>query len=241
MPGEGESMTLTCLSGDPPIEIHLRRSSRARRMTLRVSGLDGSVSLTLPNGAPEADALAFAEERRSWIEKARAKTSPPVGVSEGTVISIEGADVRIAYHGRRAPELHGGTFWLPRKAPGRAAEAFLKTIARERLVEACDRHAAALGVRYAQIALRDTRSRWGSCSAKGRLMFSWRLIMAPPGILDYVAAHEVAHLVRMDHSQAFWRVVAGICPDWEAHRACLRTQGGALHRVRFDSLSGEAV
>jgi predicted metal-dependent hydrolase len=80
-----------------------------------------------------------------------------------------------------------------------------------------------------QISLRDTRSRWGSCSAEGRLMYSWRLIMAPPSVLDYVAAHEVAHLVQMNHSEAFWAVVQGLYPGWQRQRDWLRHQGGALH------------
>jgi predicted metal-dependent hydrolase len=90
-----------------------------------------------------------------------------------------------------------------------------------------------LGREVAQIALRDTRSRWGSCSATGRLMFNWRLAMAPPAVLDYVAAHEVAHLVEMNHAPAFWAVVARLCPDWRAQRAWLKAHGGALQAVVF--------
>jgi predicted metal-dependent hydrolase len=90
-----------------------------------------------------------------------------------------------------------------------------------------------VGRSYTSLALRDTRSRWGSCSPDGRLMYSWRLIMAPPQVLDYVAAHEVAHLVELNHSPAYWRVVTGICPDWKRHRDWLRTHGSSLHRLRF--------
>jgi predicted metal-dependent hydrolase len=111
--------------------------------------------------------------------------------------------------------------------------AFLKALARERLAEASDRHAAALGRGFGRLTLRDTRSRWGSCSPDGRLMYSWRLIMAPPPVLDYVAAHEVAHLVELNHSPAYWKVVTGICPDWKVHRNWLKTQGSGLHRLRF--------
>ncbi len=106
-------------------------------------------------------------------------------------------------------------------------------MARDRLVAACDGHAARLGRGYRSLTLRDTRSRWGSCSAAGGLMFSWRLILAPPEILDYVAAHEVAHLAEMNHSPAFWRVVAGLCPDYARHRAWLRKHGQTLHAYDF--------
>ncbi|MEY3959547.1 MAG: hypothetical protein RIR14_200, partial [Pseudomonadota bacterium] len=81
--------------------------------------------------------------------------------------------------------------------------------------------------------LRDTRSRWGSCTAEGALMYSWRLIMAPPPVLRYVAAHEVAHLVEMNHSPQFWAVVDRLYPGWEAQRAWLRSHGSALHGLRF--------
>jgi len=113
-------------------------------------------------------------------------------------------------------------------------KAFLKLQARGRLQVACEFYAERLGRGFGKITLRDTRSRWGSCSANGDLMFSWRLIMAPPEVLDYVAAHEVAHLVEMNHSAAYWDVVRGIYPDYEAPRCWLKANGGLLHRYRFD-------
>jgi hypothetical protein len=85
----------------------------------------------------------------------------------------------------------------------------------------------------ARITLRDTRSRWGSCTADGALMYSWRLILAPPSVLDYVAAHEAAHLVEMNHSARFWALVERLCPDWQAERAWLRREGAALQAWRF--------
>jgi len=85
------------------------------------------------------------------------------------------------------------------------------------------------------VSFRDTRSRWGSCTAQGRLMFCWRLAMAPTVVQDYVAAHEAAHLVHMDHSRAYWGAVARIMPDYAHHRAWLRSHGAALHGYRFDS------
>ncbi|MGB5557542.1 MAG: M48 family metallopeptidase, partial [Paracoccaceae bacterium] len=122
-------------------------------------------------------------------------------------------------------------------APEQAAariRAFLKLAARDRLNVAVDRYADLAGRRVSNITLRDTRSRWGSCTSDGRLMFSWRLIMAPPRVLDYVAAHEVAHLVEMNHSPAYWAVVRRIYPDYEVQRRWLRAHGQKLHAVRFD-------
>jgi predicted metal-dependent hydrolase len=116
---------------------------------------------------------------------------------------------------------------------GTRVKAFMKLQARDALAAASDRYAAAVGKSYARLSLRDTRSRWGSCSSQGVLMYSWRLIMAPPQVLDYVAAHEVAHLVEMNHSQAFWDVVEDIFPNHKPCRKWLREHGDKLHRVQF--------
>ena len=110
---------------------------------------------------------------------------------------------------------------------------FLKTHARSRLAEASDRYSARLGRGYARLTLRDTRSRWGSCTADGGLMYSWRLILAPPEVLEYVAAHEVAHLQEMNHSADFWALVTQLYGPYQAQRRWLHREGAALHRIRF--------
>jgi predicted metal-dependent hydrolase len=125
-------------------------------------------------------------------------------------------------------------FEVPGQRPGLAAQVFLKALARDRLAQCVARYTAALDVSHKALTLRDTRSRWGSCTSEGRLMFSWRLAMAEPDVLDYVAAHEVAHLVHMDHSPAFWAVVEKLRPDWREARDWLRREGPGLHAIRFD-------
>ena len=87
-----------------------------------------------------------------------------------------------------------------------------------------------LGVKVKRISIRDQSSRWGSCTSAGSLSFSWRLILAPPYVLDYLAAHEVAHLVEMNHSARFWRVVGKVCPHTERAKTWLDTHGNDLHR-----------
>ncbi len=224
------------LPGDPPVTLTLRRSARARRLSLRVSRLDGRVTLTLPARASERPALAFAQERAAWIREALARMPAPETVGEGTQLSVEGRPLTlVAPPGRGAPRIEGDQLLLPGGAAraGIRAQAFLKALARERLASACARHAAELGLRHGKLTLRDTRSRWGSCTAEGHLMFSWRLILAPPAVLDYVAAHEVAHLARMDHSPAFWAVVARLMPGYQAPRAWLKREGQDLHGYRF--------
>ena len=133
----------------------------------------------------------------------------------------------------RSARLNGATIECPVARPGPAIEAFLKALARDRLLAASKRYATRLERSFARLTLRDTRSRWGSCSATGNLMYSWRLILAPPDVLDYVAAHEVAHLAHMDHSPAFWGTVEALCPGYAEPRAWLRREGAGLHRYRF--------
>jgi predicted metal-dependent hydrolase len=108
---------------------------------------------------------------------------------------------------------------------------FLKSAAREDLTRASERYAALMGVSYRRITIRDQRSRWGSCSASGDLSYSWRLILAPGYVLDYVAAHEVAHLKHLDHSPRFWRLVLTHCPNAARAKNWLRTNGQNVHRV----------
>ncbi|OLS42931.1 M48 family peptidase [Rhodovulum sp. BSW8] len=228
-------MSITRIPGDPPLEVTLRRSARARRYSLRVSQLDGRVTLTLPQRAPEADGLAFVREKEAWIRRHLSARPEDQVVRAGGTVPYEGRALALVPGSGRAPRLHEGTLAVPGPAaevPARV-QAFLKTRARARLAAAADGYTAALGLSYRRLTLRDARSRWGSCSSRGDLMFAWRLIMAPPEVLDYVAAHEVAHLVEMNHSPAFWAVVARLMPGYEAPRAWLRANGAALHRVRF--------
>lgn len=224
-----------CLPGPPPVPLTLRRSARARRITLRVSQLDGRVTLTLPRGVAEAEAIGFAESREAWIRGHLDARPREIRVAAGVDIPVEGHSLRIVTGPGRAPRRIGDTLLVPERGdPGASARAWLKALARDRLAAASNRHAAALGVRYARLTLRDTRSRWGSCSSIGGLMYSWRLIMAPPPVLDYVAAHEVAHLREMNHSPAFWDLVQALFGAWEAPRRWLHDEGSTLHRYRFD-------
>jgi predicted metal-dependent hydrolase len=224
------------LPGDPPIELTLRPSARARRLSLRVSALDGRVTLTLPRGTRRREALAFAEDKADWIRGHLGARPEVLRPMPGTELPFLGASHRIVAGPGRAVRPGDGVIHVPETrpetTPARLA-AFLKLRARDALAEASARHAGALGRPHGQITLRDTRSRWGSCSSKGNLMFSWRLIMAPPEVLDYVAAHEVAHLAEMNHSAAFWRVVETLTPDHGAPRRWLRLNGAELHRYRF--------
>jgi hypothetical protein len=222
------------LPGNPPVPLILRRSARARRISLRVSSLDGRVTLTLPRQVSDSEALAFAQQKSGWIRGHLAKHPQTVQAVTGAVLPVDGQDrLVVAAEGRRVT-LAPGRIAVPEAGQQRILQRYLKELARDRLAEACNGYAARLGREYSRLTLRDTRSRWGSCTADGGLMFSWRLILAPPRVLRYVAAHEVAHLAEMNHSPAFWAVVERLYGDYGEPRAWLRTSGATLHRFSFE-------
>ncbi len=221
--------------GDPAIEIRLRRNARARRMVLRVAQTGRGPTLTLPPGVPLTRARAFLSDQEGWLRRHLAARPCGTRLSDGgplpfgdvalTVRVSSGACVRregLTLHVPGPPERHG-----PRVA------AWLREEARQACVAGVARHAGCLGLRHGRISLRDTRSRWGSCTASGDLMFSWRLVLAPSAVLDYVIAHEVAHLAEMNHSPRFWAVVQRLCPDHAGPRDWLRRNGAALHAYDF--------
>ncbi|MFA3919612.1 M48 family metallopeptidase [Ruegeria hyattellae] len=226
------------LPGAPPVPLLLRRSARARRISLRISQLDGRVTLTLPKGVPEREALDFARSKEGWIRNHISARPDQVLMAPGAQIPVEGMTRTIIAASGRRVELRADEIAVPTGAEARRLQRYLKELARDRLVAASDHYAQAVGRNYTRITLRDTRSRWGSCSSQGALMYSWRLILAPSAVLRYVAAHEVAHLAEMNHSAQFWAQVERIHGPYEAPRRWLRKQGGALHRFRFEDADG---
>ncbi len=223
------------LPGSPPVAITLRKSAQARRISLRISRLDGRVTLTCPLRVSDREALAFAFEKADWLRRNLQDQPEQAAMGLGAELPFEGRMLRIVAGQGRLVRVEGDGLCVPGAAvtiPARVA-GFLKQSARDRLAAASDHYAAKLGRPYVRLTLRDTRSRWGSCTADGGLMYSWRLVMAPPEVLAYVAAHEVAHLAEMNHSDAFWATVTRLYGDYRAPRRWLREKGGDLHRHRF--------
>lgn len=220
---------------DPELLVRLHRSSRARRFTLSLR--DGrEARLTAPSHAPHAETVRFLDRHRGWLREALERVPRGQTVAPGATIPVDGQPLRLETgpRGLRVCRIEGGALLLP---PGRmagpAVSAFLALRARDTLVPAAQRAAERLGRTARRISFRDTRSRWGSCTADGDLMFSWRLAMAPEAVRDYVAVHEAAHLVEMNHGPRFWALVADLRPDWRHQRAWLRREGPGLHRFRF--------
>ncbi len=221
--------------------MRLRRTAQARRFTLSVSRVDGRPQLTLPARATDAEAREFLAKQAHWLAAAIARVPPARVVQASRALPWRGGSVVLEAAGgpRRPPRIDGGRLIVsgaPEEAPGKAM-AYLKLQAREALVLAARAYAERIGRTPTRVTLRDTRSRWGSCSSDGALSFSWRLIMAPPEVLDYVAAHEAAHLAEMNHGPRFWAIVERMSPDWRDHRDWLRRHGAALHRVDFSGSS----
>lgn len=219
--------------GGRVISILLRRSALARRMSLRIDPAVGAV-MVLPQRAALKEAERFAVEHRIWLAERLARLPGRIGFEPGALVPLLDLDHEI----RHEPGARRGV-WVEDRAirvsgqlefvPRRVAD-FLKAEARRLLVPRTNALAERIGARLGRVTVKDTRSRWGSCSSAGDLAFSWRLVMAPEWVLDYVAAHEVAHLAEHNHSPAFWSVVAGLSPDHARARSWLKKFGAALHR-----------
>jgi predicted metal-dependent hydrolase len=219
--------------------VQLRRHRQARRYTLRIDAATREVVLTIPPRGSLKEARDFAQKHGAWIA-ARLKRLPEAApFAHGIEVPLRGVAHRIVH--RRGQR---GTVWTETGEHGarllcvagepphldRRIADFLKREARRDLEAASRRHAQALGVAIRRVSVRDQSSRWGSCSNTGVLSFSWRLILAPPYVLDYLAAHEVAHLVELNHSSRFWRLVTKLYPGHERAKAWLDTHGTDLHR-----------
>jgi predicted metal-dependent hydrolase len=220
------------------LRIALRRRPTARRITLRVSAATGEVVITLPSRTAVSAAQRFAVSHAGWIAARLARVPARVAFEPGACVPLRGEPHRLVLRGTRAGlirvEREEGEPVLSVSCEAshlpRRVRDYLTREARRDLAEAVDRYVPALGQRPARLTLRDTRSRWGSCTARGELNFSWRLILAPPLVLDYLVAHEMSHLREMNHSDRFWRILREICPNVDAAEAWLKRNGTSLHR-----------
>lgn len=219
--------------------VQIKRVATARRFTLRVRAVTRDAVLTMPVRGNLARARLFVDRHAAWIGVRLARLPKTTPFGPGASVPVRGVPHEIVHRiGAR------GTVWLeagdtPDATPklcvsgaapfvARRVRDWLMTQARGDLTEAVSRHAAALGHTPTRLTLRDTTTRWGSCSSRGALNFSWRLVMAPPFVLDYLAAHEVAHLRHMNHSATFWATVVGLYPEMDPAEAWLKRHGTTL-------------
>lgn len=227
--------------GDSEISVELRRNPRARRYNLRISRTSGAVVVTIPASGSLREGLAFARSKSDWIAVQLAQLPREIVVQEGALIPLRGVDHQIIRSGKTrglvevGSGLSGPLLIVPGEptATGKKLERYFREEARADITESAAWHADHLGKWPKSIQIKDTSSRWGSCSSAGVLSFSWRIVMAPEFALDYLVAHEVAHLQEMNHSADFWAVVRTLCPDMDRGRKWLRTEGSKLHAVRI--------
>lgn len=224
---------------DAPVEV--RRHPSARRLTLRVSQTKRAVIVTVPTRCRIDEASLFVHRNLDWVRKRLEALPDVVPFADGMILPLrdvphrirfasnatKGAIVRIERAAQGMPEIivRGRAEHCPRRLKD-----WLYAQAKSDLDRAVMVHATRLGLRARRLALRDQASRWGSCSSTGVLSFSWRLVLAPTSVLDYVAAHEVAHLAEMNHGPRFWSLVRQTMPDMDKAKAWLLHHGLALHR-----------
>ena len=218
----------------------LRRSARSTRLRVVVDRA-GRVEVVAPLGASERSIRAFVGRHTRWIERTRerqlerARASAALGLSERGRVRIDGdwLEVRVVQSRSRTARRAGATIEAPELGTSEAVGRLLRREARRVISERVSAQAGRLGLRPGPIAIRDPRTRWGSCAASGALSFSWRLILAPRSVLDYVVVHELCHLRHHDHSPSFWAAVAAADSDWRRSASWLRAHGAELHRSPF--------
>ncbi|MHC8507902.1 MAG: M48 family metallopeptidase [Rhodospirillales bacterium] len=217
-----------------PQAVEIRRDRRARNITLRVDAKDSTVVLTAPPWVSKADIENMVWTRAGWIRGLLAEITPRVPFTPGARVPVLGAERTLVHEeGARRPVrleddaliVSGAAEHFPRRI-----EDWLKAEAKRAITPLADALAERAGLRRGRISVRDTKSRWGSCASSGGLSFSWRLVMAPEYVLDYIVAHEVAHLAHPDHSGAFWAKVENLTPHRAAADIWLNTEGAKLHR-----------
>jgi len=230
--GASDSELVATSHGAAPVQ--WRRSPRARRVSLRIDPRAGAVVVTLPLRAGRRQGLDLLHTHAAWVMDRLSALPPASPFLPGAVVPVGGRPHRIVHvGGLRGPtrlgegvlEVAGDAVHVPRRVAD-----FLRQEARRRIGSLALAKAGAVDRRVPRITIKDTRSRWGSCAPDGALAFSWRLVLAPPEVLDYVVAHEAAHLVHMNHGPRFWALCAKLTPHAEPAKAWLAAHGARLLR-----------
>jgi predicted metal-dependent hydrolase len=224
------------------LPLRIVESARARRLTLRIDPGGRALRITVPPGVARREVERFLLSHQGWLEQRLAKVPRRPNVRPGIKLPLRGVPHLIVHEPdtrgtvRRSRDeagpiliVHGDRRHLPRRLAD-----YLKREAKRDIEKLVEKHCATVGRRARAIRFRDTSSRWGSCTADGALSFSWRIMMAPPSVINYLVAHEVAHLKEMNHGPKFWKLCMKLCPDTELCRAWLKRNGGTLQAIAFD-------
>jgi predicted metal-dependent hydrolase len=223
------------------LPLTIRSDRRATRLTLRIEPGGKALKMTVPPGVAIRDVDDFLERHHGWISSKLRQLPADGRLSEGAEINLRGVSHRIVLTGKlrgltEISQIDGEPVLLVSgdiEHVGRRLSDFMKKEAKRDLDELAHYHARQSGRKIASLRLKDTKSRWGSCSHDGHLSFSWRIVMAPPFVIDYLAAHEVAHLTEMNHGPRFWALCEKLCPGTKEAKAWLKRHGSGLHAVDF--------
>lgn len=213
--------------------ITIKQGGRYKRMALRIKGSDQSLQVTAPACVPKGDILDFLSQQKPWIEKKLCRLSPPRELTPGHIIPVLGHNKKIVYSYADKPKVEETVDTLHVKGfdemivPG-MIKGHLHDVISRYVHETSAKFALHLGQKISKITVKDTTSRWGSCSSNRVLSYSWRLVFAPQEVARYLCAHEVCHLIEMNHSLKFWALVETLCPDYATHRKWLKENGHVL-------------
>ena len=224
------------------LPLRIVESDRARRLTLRIDAGGRGLRVTVPPGLAKGEVDRFLLRHEGWLQQRLEKLPERPQVRPGIKLPLRGVPHLIVHEpesrgtvtfrqGEAGPELvvHGDRLHLPRRLAD-----FLKREAKKDIAALVEKHTTTIGRKAKAIRFKDTSSRWGSCTADGTLSFSWRIMMAPRPVIDYLVAHEVAHLREMNHGPKFWTLCKELCPDTERCKAWLKKNGNALQAIGFD-------
>lgn len=224
------------------LPLRIVENDRAKRLTLRIDAGGRGLRVTIPPGLPQGEVDRFLDRHRGWLESRLAKVPERPSVRPGIKIPVRGVPHLIVHEPARRGTVSvmacaaGPSLVVcgdRRHLPRRIAD-FLKREAKREIEALVARHTVAIGKRARQIRFKDTTSRWGSCTSDGNLSFSWRIMMAPPPVINYLVAHEVAHLKEMNHGPNFWKLCKELCPDTDRCKAWLKRNGNALQAIMFE-------
>ncbi|GGA90269.1 hypothetical protein GCM10011491_17700 [Brucella endophytica] len=223
------------------LPLRVVENPRATRLTLRIEAGGKGLRVTIPPGLPAREVDRFLSRHEGWIETRIAKLPDRALVRPGIKIPIRGVphlivhepgrgtvETAIGEDGERMLIVHGDRLHLPRRIAD-----YLKREAQREMEALVARHTADVGRRAKAIRYKDTKSRWGSCTSDGVLSFSWRIAMAPAPVINYLVAHEVAHLIEMNHGPKFWKLCLELCPDTERCKVWLKRNGAVLQAIEF--------
>lgn len=233
-------MKITLLTGKTykieeqiPFPIKIKKSITSKRLTLRIDSKERIPVLTIPRFTSAKRAVAFVLQNEGWITENLKKIPTPRPFKDGLTFSFFGSDITICHN----PDLRAGVFIKDgimhvsgqKQFLNRRVKDFIKEKAKDKLYKLTKKKSDLIGATLNDVTIKDTKSRWGSCSSKNNINYTWRIALAPKFVIDYLVSHEAAHLKHQDHSKNFWKCVAELCPNYAEGRSWLKVHGKELY------------